>query len=223
MTERHTRRGPGRPSANGPTPPTDEEILTHGLAAFVELGYDGASMRELARRLGVSHNFINDRYGSKLAFWQAVVDHALEDVTRSLAPVLHPEAAAVDDAARLTAVVRRFYEISARTPLLNQLMMEESHRASERLDYLVERYIGPTLAAVQPSVQRLVDSGRMPPTPIYMLYAAVIGPVIAMTGNPMMAKLGQPADRQESEMVARANELARVILDGMLGPRPPAL
>ncbi|WP_433373160.1 TetR/AcrR family transcriptional regulator [Streptosporangium sp. CA-115845] len=189
---------------------------------MVFVGYDGASMRELARRLGVSHNFINDRYGSKLAFWHAVVDHALEDVTRKLAPVLHPEPAdlGADDEARLAAVVLRFYEISARTPLLNQLMMEESHRAGERLDYLVERYIGPTLAAVQPSVQRLVDSGRIPPTPIYLLYAAVIGPVIAMTGNPMMAKLGQPVGQQESEMTARASELARLILDGMLGSRP---
>ncbi|WP_243983159.1 hypothetical protein [Streptomyces sp. NEAU-YJ-81] len=34
-------------------------------------------MRELAWRLDVSHNFINDRYGSKGNFWRAVVDFAL--------------------------------------------------------------------------------------------------------------------------------------------------
>src|SRR5258707_3177984 len=69
-------RGVGRPAQ--PTDiPSESEILGRGLAAFAELGYDGASVRELARRLGVSHNFINDRYGSKAQFWRAVIDRAL--------------------------------------------------------------------------------------------------------------------------------------------------
>jgi AcrR family transcriptional regulator len=53
------------------------EILARGLTAFAELGYDGASVRVLARRLGVSHNFINDRFGSKGRFWRAVIDRSL--------------------------------------------------------------------------------------------------------------------------------------------------
>src|SRR5258705_11929440 len=66
----------GRPSQ--PTDvPTEAEILARGLAAFAELGYASASVRELARRLGVSHNFINDRYGSKELFWRAVIDRSL--------------------------------------------------------------------------------------------------------------------------------------------------
>ncbi|WP_408996073.1 TetR family transcriptional regulator, partial [Streptomyces acidiscabies] len=56
-------RRPGRPGADTPAVPGEESILRRGLEAFAELGYDHASARELARRLGVSHNFINDRYG----------------------------------------------------------------------------------------------------------------------------------------------------------------
>ncbi|MEH0653104.1 TetR/AcrR family transcriptional regulator [Streptomyces scabiei] len=70
-------RRPGRPGAGTPAVPGRESVLQRGLEAFAELGYDRASARELARRLGVSHNFINDRYGSKAAFWRAVMDHAL--------------------------------------------------------------------------------------------------------------------------------------------------
>jgi AcrR family transcriptional regulator len=69
-----------RPLRNGdPTAPSEDAVLRRGLTAFAELGYDDASVRELAGRLGVSHNFINTRYGSKAAFWRAVVDHALPD------------------------------------------------------------------------------------------------------------------------------------------------
>ena len=63
----------GRPATATTDVPSDDVILAKGLQAFGELGYDGASVRELARWIGVSHNFINDRYGSKEAFWRAVV------------------------------------------------------------------------------------------------------------------------------------------------------
>lgn len=53
------------------------EILRRGLDTFAELGYAATTMRELAWRLDVSHNFINDRDGSKGNFWRAVVDFAL--------------------------------------------------------------------------------------------------------------------------------------------------
>ena len=57
---RASARRVGRPAQ--PTDiPVASEILARGLTAFAELGYDRASVRELARRLGVSHNFINDR------------------------------------------------------------------------------------------------------------------------------------------------------------------
>ena len=55
----------GRPAAATNDVPPDDVILAKGLQAFGELGYDGASVRELARWIGVSHNFINDRYGSR--------------------------------------------------------------------------------------------------------------------------------------------------------------
>ncbi len=57
----------------------ESEILRRGLDTFAELGYAATTMRELARRLGVSHNFIHERYGSKDDFWRAVVDFGLHD------------------------------------------------------------------------------------------------------------------------------------------------
>jgi AcrR family transcriptional regulator len=216
MTVRQSR-GPGRPSASGPTPPSEDQILRQGLEAFVELGYDGASMRELARRLGVSHNFINDRYGSKQVFWRAVVDQALEEATGFLTAALESG----DDEERLTAIVRRFYQQAVRKPRLNQLMLEESHCRSERLDYVFDRYVAPLIAAIEPSVRRLVEAGRLPDTPMYLLYSAVIGPAAALTRRPMVERLGWPSDPDEAELTAIADDLARLALNGLLG-HPPA-
>lgn len=106
-----TRR-PGRPGADTPAVPDEESILLRGLEAFAELGYDRASARELARRLGVSHNFINDRYGSKAAFWRAVMDAALGAQLASMPPV----DTSVDDAEYLRRVITGFYRSAVDTP-----------------------------------------------------------------------------------------------------------
>ncbi|MGW1778288.1 hypothetical protein ACWCQQ_03985 [Streptomyces sp. NPDC002143] len=47
---------PGRPGADTPAVPEEANILLCGLEAFAEPGYERASAREPARRLGVSHN-----------------------------------------------------------------------------------------------------------------------------------------------------------------------
>src|SRR6266851_732825 len=104
------RRGPGRPPADAPLPDL-EEILQRGLEAFAELGYEAVSVRQLNERLGMGHTFIHDRYGSKEAFWTAVVDHAVDRVAQEVWQALGADAGDRhdDDVSRLTAAVRAFH------------------------------------------------------------------------------------------------------------------
>ncbi|WP_091347780.1 TetR/AcrR family transcriptional regulator [Micromonospora rhizosphaerae] len=97
---------------------TDSEILQRGLDTFSELGYEGASVRELAKRLGVSHNFINDRFGSKINFCRAVVDHVLEDLMKQLAVAFDVDA---DDYEKLENIVKTFYSLAANVPQMNRI------------------------------------------------------------------------------------------------------
>ena len=50
-------------------------MLEAALVSFAELGYEGTSVRDLCRQLGVSHNLIHQRFGSKDDLWYAAVDH----------------------------------------------------------------------------------------------------------------------------------------------------
>ncbi|MCX2730607.1 TetR/AcrR family transcriptional regulator [Saccharopolyspora sp. NFXS83] len=210
-------RGPGRPGAGaGARPvPGEVEILRRGMEAFAELGYDRASARELARRLGVSHNFINDRYGSKADFWRAVVDALLEGDQVERRALLESD---VDDAERVRAVIVHFYQAAVEAPLLGRLLADEFGRESERLDYLYERYVAPTLGPLIPAVERLMAAGRMPDVPVDVLFFAVISPVAGLVQLPLARRLGraQPITRESQERTAR--ELADLIADGLLGP-----
>ncbi|MFF4053129.1 TetR/AcrR family transcriptional regulator [Streptomyces chartreusis] len=209
-------RRPGRPGADTPAVPEEQSILQRGLEAFAELGYDHASARELARRLGVSHNFINDRYGSKAAFWRAVVDHALGGQLVRMPAVDD----SVDDAERLRLIITGFYRSAVDTPLVGRLFVEELNRETERLDYLYERYIAPTLQTLTPSIERLVAEGRMAPVPMDVLFFAVIPPVSGMVEVPLARRLGRPVPASPEQLTATAETLAALVVNGLLAKGP---
>ena len=206
-----TRR-PGRPGADTPAVPDEENILLRGLEAFAELGYDRASARELARRLGVSHNFINDRYGSKAAFWRAVMDAALGAQLASMPQV----DTSVDDAEYLRRVITGFYRSAVDTPLIGRVIVVEFSQDTERLDYLYERYITPTLRLMAPSIERLVAAGRMAPVPMDVLFFAVVPPVSGMADTPLARRLGRPESASPEQLTATAESLAALVVNGLL-------
>ncbi|GAA3526151.1 TetR/AcrR family transcriptional regulator [Amycolatopsis ultiminotia] len=207
-------RGPGRPGAGSRPVPPEAEILRRGMETFAELGYDRTSARELARRLGVSHNFINDRYGSKANFWRTVVDSILESDQRERQQLLDAD---LDDAGRVRAVITHFYQAAVEMPLLGRLLADEFARESERLDHLYEHYVEPTLGPLVPAVQRLMAAGRLPTVPIDVLFFAVISPVAALVQLPLAHRLGRARPVTPESQARTARELADLIVDGLLG------
>ena len=205
-------RRPGRPGAGAPAVPDEASILRRGLEAFAELGYDRASARELAGRLGVSHNFINDRYGSKAVFWRAVVDGALGAQLERM-PWPDPSA---DEADQLRGFITGLYRTAVDTPLIGRLMADEFSRDSERLDYLHEHYIAPVLQRILPAIGRLVDAGRMAPVPADVLFFAIMGPVSGMLEVPLARRLGRSDDASPEQLTATAEALAAIVVNGLL-------
>jgi AcrR family transcriptional regulator len=196
----------------------EREILRRGLDTFAELGYDGTTMRELARRLGVSHNFINDRYGSKERFWRAVVDLTLLDA-RSVFDQSLEEVQGDDE--RLRAVIVQLYRLAANASQMNRLIADESTRDSSRLNYLHQQFVKPFWDRIEPIINRLIAAGRIPPVPTQILYFAVTGPALALAQAPMADRLSASA----SSMAAQnrdglADQLSHLVLRGLLPPVP---
>ncbi|MBB4682887.1 TetR/AcrR family transcriptional regulator [Amycolatopsis jiangsuensis] len=207
-------RRPGRPGTDARPVPTEAEVLRRGMEAFAELGYDRTSARELAKRLGVSHNFINDRYGSKAHFWRAIVDSLLEHDQKERQRLLEAD---LGDAERVHAVITHFYQAAVEAPLLARLLADEFGRESERLDYLYTQYLHPTLGPLIPAIERLMAAGALPTVPIDVLFFAVFSPVTALVQLPLARRLGrkQPVTRESQECAAR--DLADLIVNGLLG------
>ncbi|MEU6339685.1 TetR/AcrR family transcriptional regulator [Streptomyces sp. NPDC046977] len=192
----------------------DSEILRRGLEAFAELGYSGASVRELAKRLGVNHNFINDRFGSKEKFWRAALDHALRAPIQQLITILDGD---LEDVEKFTCVVRTFHSLAANMPHANRIVSDESVFASDRLNYLYSEYTGRFVERLEPLAQRLIASGRMPAMSMDVLFSALTGPAVVMTQRQLVHRMNEAADSSADEWRQKTAALAEVVIRGLLG------
>ena len=210
MTTRRTaprRRGPGRPPADAPRPDL-EEILQRGLEAFAEQGYEAVSVRQLNERLGMGHTFIHDRYGSKEAFWQAVMESAIRHLTDEVTAAVDREQPA-DDLARLTASVRAFHQAAARRPHLTRVVDYEAGRDSPRLAYL-SRLMSPLNDAARPVFDRLVHEGTLRDIPWYLFHFAVTKPLAMYSQAPLARLFGRPDDADDHTL------MSTLVLNGLL-------
>jgi AcrR family transcriptional regulator len=194
----------------------ESEILRRGLDTFAELGYAATTVRELARRLHVSHNFINDRYGSKENFWRAVVDFALLDVQAGFDQRL---AECHDDEDRLRNVIVELYRLPANASAMNRLMADESTRDSSRLVHLHHRFVKPFWDSIGPTIDHLMAAGRIPRVPTHLLYLAVTGPALALAQDPIADRLNPAAAPvAEQDRNSMADTLSSLVLHDLLPP-----
>jgi TetR/AcrR family transcriptional regulator len=206
MTVPQKRRRPGRPPSDAPVP-TSDQILERGLEAFAELGYEAVSVRQLNARLDMGQTFIHDRFGSKEAFWTAVVDHAIEHITQEVGTALGREGE--DDVDRLIAGVRAFHQAAAHHPHLTRLVDYEAARESPRLEYLY-RLMGPLNDAARPVFERLVRQGKIRDVPWYLFHFAVTKPLAMYSQAPLARLFGRPEDADDHTL------MSELVLNGLL-------
>jgi AcrR family transcriptional regulator len=167
MTQTGERKRAGRPRTQD-APVTLEQILDAAFRAFATYGYDGVVVRTLNRELGVSHNLIHQRFGSKQELWYAAVDRAFGQQVTELATAFDPTL--TDPLDQLNHAIRRFVQYSAEHPELLGLMNLEARVDSERLDYIYDNYVAPALAPLGRLLDHLTANGRIRPISLRTLF-----------------------------------------------------
>ena len=210
------RRGRGRPSVGEPTLST-EHLLDAALEAFAERGYDGTSVRELARKLGVSHNLIPQRIGSKEELWRRAVDQGFGRLTLELITAL--EGDPQDDVERLRAVVMKFIEANARRPSLVRIISKEAVIAGPRFDYLFDNYIDPVRVMGSDLLARLREAGRLRTDSVALVYFFMTHGAGGPVAYPALAqRFGSNVDPDDPEAVRQhAEEAVELMFGGLVG------
>ena len=131
-------RPPGATGAD-----TRGEILEAALKAFAEAGFSAMSVRELTRKLGVSHNLVHHHFGTKLDLWRAALDHGVGSTASDLTQLLIRSMGTPQSKEVLHRGLENAIDLLTQRPEIARIFADESARTGPRLDYLFEKYLGP--------------------------------------------------------------------------------
>jgi AcrR family transcriptional regulator len=194
-----------------------QRLLDSALVEFGAQGFDGASTRSIAQRVDAHQPQINYHFASKEALWAAAVDHLFGRLGEELADL--PLPAGTDDPAQLASAfaeaIRRFVRFAAAHPELNQIMVHEATKDSDRLRWMVERHVRPLYDAIRAVWQRLRDAGIAAPVDPAMVHYVLVGAASLPFVNAPEARLLTGAEPTDPAWVeAHAQGLVATLLPG---------
>jgi AcrR family transcriptional regulator len=220
MAQTGASKRAGRPKAQD-APVTLEQILDAAFRAFATYGYDGVAVRTLNRELGVSHNLIHQRFGSKQGLWYAAVDRAFSQQVTELVTAFDPTLA--DPLDQLNHAIRRFVRYSAERPELLGLMNIEARVDSERLDYIYDNYVAPALAPLGRLLDYLHKNGRIRPMSLRALFFLIAHGAAAPFTLAALARRFDNQDPLDADQVAEQAALTADVITGGLRLDAPGI
>lgn len=218
QTARRRRVRPaGRPRTGARDAVAREDVLEAALQVFAEVGYEGTSILDLTRQLGVSHNLLHARFGTKPQIWEAAVDHGLERIAQFVreADSAHNEATTFAERLRTFFIV--FLLALAEYPSILKLMNYEGTRSTDRLDSIANRFLASGFAEFRVLLAEGARAGEfreVSPAALFLLAAHGGGALLCL--RPLARHLGVRARRSPAVLRAQAEEVADLLLRGVL-------
>jgi len=214
-------RRPGRPPAVAGAVRSRVEILDAALEAFGAIGYEAMSVRELTRRLGVSHNLVHHYFRSKAELWRAAIDHAFGTVTAELAEAFRVAPARDDVLATLRQAMIIFLTVTARFPANGHIIVREGALGGARLDYIFTRYVAPNLEPWRALLSQAQREGKVRAdldirALFFLLTDGGAGPY---TSQALAKRIGGPDPLRPEAVRAHAELVADLLLRGIVTTR----
>lgn len=219
-TKRPGGRRRGRPTFAGDMAVDEQACLHAALSAFADHGFEGTSVREVARTLGISHGLLNAKFGSKRDLWEAAVGYGM-DLLHAHMSALPADEAQGDIVRRMRIACRNFVVGLSRVPAIIRLMNVEGAREGDRLDFVADRFFRRRTWPIQ----RLLLEGQevglfraMPSAIPFTLLAHGAGALIVL--RPLVEATEPAPGAKPESLVDYATEAADLIVRGLLADPP---
>jgi TetR/AcrR family transcriptional regulator len=170
---------------------TKASILNAAIAEFAQRGFEGASIRAIADRLGLQHPLITYHYRSKDILWRAAAEHAFAQI-RAGWDISAPENSNLPALARLREEYATLFRYTVAFPEFHRFMRQEALTNNPRLKWVAKTVLAPLLGRLIPQIVAAQKEGLLPPVdPILFHYMMVsltatlsgFGPEMQMTGG----------------------------------------
>jgi AcrR family transcriptional regulator len=140
---------------------TRKSILNAAIAEFAERGFEGASIRAIADRLGLQHPLITYHYRSKDILWRAAAEHAFAQI-RAEWDISAPEGSDLPPLARLRREYTTVFRYTVALPEFHRFMRQETLTNNPRLKWVAETVLAPLLGRLVPQIVAAQRQGLLP-------------------------------------------------------------
>ena len=152
---------------------TRAAILNAAIAEFAEKGFDGASIRAIADRLGLHHPLITYHYRTKDILWRAAAEHAFEQIRQEW-DISTPDESGLSPLTRLRQEYASLFRYTVAFPEFHRFMRQETLTNNPRLKWVAENVLAPLLARLLPQIMQAQKQNLLPAVdPILFHYLMV--------------------------------------------------
>jgi TetR/AcrR family transcriptional regulator len=136
-------------------------ILDAAIAEFAARGFEGASIRAIADRLGLQHPLITYHYRSKDILWRAAAEHAFAQI-RAGWDNSAPENSDLSPLTRLREEYATLFRYTVAFPEFHRFMRQEAFTNNPRLKWVAETVLAPLLGRLIPQIVAAQKQGLLP-------------------------------------------------------------
>ncbi|GGC74504.1 TetR/AcrR family transcriptional regulator [Chelatococcus reniformis] len=223
LGERKAAKPAGRPRGR---PPKDlgagdtsrDKLLDVAIDLFAAYGYDPVSTAAVADAAGLTQSMVHYHFGTKEQLWKSAIDRLMRRRGRFF-PVSRLEFADIGPVDRLRILIRRLVEANAAEPNYARILMHEAMAGTPRLDWLMERFVGPGFAAFDEAVRDALAAGLIRPLPAHDITNIVTSAASLTLSIGAVTQWVYGIDvADEAHVRSLSDSIATILLNGLLPP-----
>ena len=211
----HETPGPARARRGEKGRRTAEKILDVAEEVFAERGFDGATLREVASRVGIRIPSLYNHFASKDALYAAVLERGIGPVLQTLA------ASAADDQQSRSRILEETLAVLAERPNLPRLVLHETLAGGRHLRGMLEAWLGPVLLQAQELVERGPTAERWKPEQLPHLVLAMYNIVVGYFAAAPIYRDIDGRDLLSPEALRRQADFMQRLTELLFAPETP--
>lgn len=198
-----------------------QQILDHARRLFAAHGFDGVSLAQISKRVGIRKPSLLYHFNSKDTLRQAVLEELLAHWNDVLPKLLM---AATTGSEQFDAVLSETIGFFAEDRDRARLILRELLDRPEQIQPLIETHVRPWVTIVSDYIRRGQEQGRLrfevdPQSYVTHVTILVIGSLATFETIAALA----PQDRSREQLLERhMGELMRIAKTSLFRPRPSA-
>lgn len=151
-----------------------KNIMDVALSHFSECGFEGTSLRAVAKEANTSHPLLLYHFASKEALWQETMADIVGGYSRSIVE-LFDSTKGESAAEALQQFIERFVIMSSNKPEVHRVLTMASTQNSARVEWLVETYLREHFEIITSCIRKAQKEGAVREGDPAQLYYHIIG------------------------------------------------